>query len=272
LTDTTFKELETTSIFAKDRRAVDPNGPLVDTSPIITVPPPQSAFRGDAPIFRGVVEDKNGIQGLLEVQKQDPVTHNVMPSTEYIRKGETITWNNSQVVDLSMDGLTVIRGGKNVLIPLGYNVENQPASLLSSVAAYVSQDALGVQNNQNNNNNGFGGGRNGRGGGGFGAGGGGGGFGAGGVGGGRNGGVGFGAGIAQAIVSVQLDPPLPPGSADDLEARMRARRDAQTGGASAPVVVPTTPIITTPTGTPVAPATPATPTPAAPATPAPAGG
>ena len=67
------------------------------------------------------------------------------------------------------------------------------------------------------------------------------------------------AGLQSALVTPQLDPPLPPGSADDLERRMKARRESQVAGGGA--------IISTPAS-----AMPATSAPAggAPTTPAPA--
>jgi hypothetical protein len=157
--------------------------------------------------------------------------------------------------------------GESVIVTIGNNIENE-AVQVSSVGGvgYVSADILNAQTAANNMTGGRGG-RGGRGGGGAGGGGfggaggggfggtGGGGFGGaggGGFGGGGRGGGGFGGGPGAAaggagpigitgtinlnnnpainsIVNPALDPPLPPGTIDNLEARMAARRAAQVG-------------------------------------------
>ena len=207
-----YSIMDTTSIFARDRIAVDPNYIPVPQAPVA----PRQVYRGDAPIFRGVMIDKDkGPVALIEIQQQDRTTKN-----DYLTPGQTIDWNGYKVVDVTMDGMLVLNGDQNILIPIGRNVDNQVVQQLSTVAQYQSQDALGMIN-QTQNGPGGGGGRGGRGG-----------RGGGGLGGGGAG------GLAAGIVDVQLDPPLPPGSADDLEARMRARRDNQLNSSPVPVSLP----------------------------------
>jgi hypothetical protein len=214
--------MDTTSIFARDRIAIDPNYIEVPQPPVIR----QQVPRGEAPIFRGVMIDKDkGPVALVEMASQE---RGGTPTNDYLKPGDTIAWNGDKVVDVTMDGMLVLQGDTNVMIPIGHNVDNQQVSQLSTVAQYQSQDAMGVSNQQQQNYNGGGGGRGGRGGRGGG--------------GGQGGGGGFGGGaggLAGQIINVQLDPPLPPGSADDLEARMKARRDSQLNSTSSPLPAPT---------------------------------
>jgi hypothetical protein len=167
-----------------------------------------------------------------------------------LKPGDTIAWNNAKVNAVTLDTLHLSSGD----IHLGYNLRNELAQPAMPQTYFQSQDvsnrgnpgaAAQQQQQQQFNGGGFGGGRRGRGGGGFG--GGGGGFGGGGFGGFGGGGfgannAGFGGGgggggafgttlvdVAPAPV-VTSDPPLPPGSADSAEARMRQRRLMQENG------------------------------------------
>ncbi len=266
---TSYNILETTSIFAQDRRAVSYNsGQVQDPTPVVITP---VVPRGNTPIFRASMIDDNGPLVMLEV-----LEFNGNLTYYYYRVGQTLEWNKSQILRIDLDKMQLSRASATgfIEIPLGYNIDGYSASAgLPNSPTYQSNDALGQTNNQNTG----GGGRGGRGGGGGGGGFAGGNFGGGGGGGGRGGG-GFGGGgtaggMATSIINPMLDPPLPGGSTDDIAARMAQRRNLQLN--STTTVTPTTPAPAAPT-TPAA--TPTTPTPAtpgaipvipAPATPAP---
>jgi hypothetical protein len=237
--------LTTTSIFARNRIAID--------NSISETTQPQPTKQGPAPVFVGVMKDDDGYVAFVESGG----------SVAPVKAGEKINWDNSTVKSVSMDKMQVQSGETVSEIPLGYNLRNEPAQPVPSVIVPpVSADvsnrgnyATGGGNVGNNNN--FGGRNGGNFGGNFG-----GGFGGnfGGRGqrnfGGNNfggpGGNNFGPGagtnnfgpgggnnnfgnvnwqnFGSVTPVVSTDPPLPAGTTDDLEARMKARRAQQTGG------------------------------------------
>jgi hypothetical protein len=231
--------LNEVNIFSRNRE----NG--VDfTDPAATTEPP---VIGQAPVFVGAIEDNGGMVAFLSSTGPDGTSH-----VATLKPGDTIAWNNAKVNAVTLDTLHLSSGD----IHLGYNLRNEIAQPAMPQTFFQSQDVMNrgnpsaaaqQQQQQQQFNGGFGGGRRGRGGG---FGGGGGGFGGGGGGfGGRGGGfggggfgannAGFGGGgafnnaslvdVAPAPV-VTSDPPLPPGSADSAEARMRQRRLMQENG------------------------------------------
>jgi hypothetical protein len=225
--------LDTTSIFAQNRRAVG------DTSDQIIIPPPQ---RGTAPVFRGTMIDDTGAIALMEIQQGGGTV------AEYLRAGDSVPYNNSKVIEVTLDHLRLSRVQISadslpyMDLPPGFDLDGNQVGVMPSTPSYISADMQGLTAGQNNQ--GGRGGRGGRGGGNFGGNFGGnlggnfgGNFGGGNYNAGRGGGMYIGStatGVATAIVNPSLDPPLPPGSADNLAGRMAARRAAQVAGSAAP--------------------------------------
>lgn len=251
-----YNILTTTSIFAQNRRAMD-TGEIVATQPVTYVVR-TAPVRLDAPIFRGVQVDESGAQAVMEVQQTDPNNNNaVVTRALSLKSGEVLTFDGTEYKVVSVDrdaGLKLAVTGGEMVIAMGSNVLMQAMAPLPDTPPYRAMDA--TPQNQNNNN--MGGRRGGRGG-------------AGAAGGGMvamGGTMAGGGGAAISMAGLQgalmtsSDPPLPPGSADNLEARMKARRDTQIGAGGSIV---TSPVTVTPTPAPVTP----TPTPA-PVTPTPA--
>jgi len=246
--DPQYNLLLGTSIFSEDRRAIDVNPPRVaETRPIEVVRPP---VRTDAPIFRGVATDKGGTQAVLEVQEPNMETGSIKYNALSCKPGDTFQWNGREytVVDVSLnEGMSLLQPGAQepIMIAMGHNIFDQAMPSLPDTPPYRSGDAQPQ-------NTGYNTGRGARG---------------------RNARGAMGAtdttgmpgvttgmtpitagssmaALQGALVSPTSDPPLPPGSADDLERRMRARSESQVaapGGAT--TVSPTT----------IKPATPAAP-------------
>lgn len=243
-----YQILNTTSIFARNRMALDSSIPETPTAVA------QPTRVGPPPVFVGVMEDPTGYIAFLEM-----TNNNFVSSVVPVRTGDTVQWDNSSVKSVTMDKIQIVSNGTTIDIPLGHNFKNEPISAPATWVPPVSLDVgnrgnyatnsgnfnqggfggrgnqnqfggRGNQNqfgfggnqgnfNQGNQNFGGGGGRGGRGGGG-------GGFGA--FGGNNNN---FNVGAAAVTTPVITnDPPLPAGTADDLEARLRARRAQQVGG------------------------------------------
>lgn len=254
--------LDTTSIFAQNRRAARIDD-FVDTQPaqiVVRIP----TVRMEAPVFRGTVVDDTGKPiAVMEVRQPDGTY-----KADYLQQGDPVEYSNSKVLEVTLDYLRLARvqASANSLpyidIQPGFNLDGTQMGSLPNTPTYLSQDAQGLSNGQNAGGRGGRGGRGGAGGMGGMTGG----MGGMGGGGGRTGGgggyVGTTAGsMATSLVNPALDPPLPPGSSDDIAGRMASRRQIQMSGAAgtaapAPSAAPTTP------GT----SAPATPDPLAPAT------
>jgi len=249
-----YDVLLTTSIFSQDRRAIGRDIPATTRAadPVVVRAP----VRTDAPIFRGVASDSTTTQAVLEVQEPNLDTGSIKYTALSCKPGETFEWNGSEykVVAVSMDkGMSLLQPGAEqpIQIAMGNNIFNQHMGDLPDTPPYRSADATSQNTGYSS---GRGRTRNTRGG---------------------TTGTPVSTGgttavtaaitpitagstslsaLQQALVSPAADPPLPPGSADDLERRMRSRRESQMaapGGAT--TVSPT--VITTP----------AAPAPAAPA-------
>jgi hypothetical protein len=239
--------LDTTSIFAQNRRAVSSSevNPA-DVQPVV--------FRGASPVVRAAMIDDLGPLALLEVQQRDGSL-----AALYVRKGDTVEYANAKVLDVTLEYLRLSRAstgeGSSAYfdVPVGRNLDGQISGVLPATLVNQSLDALGATQNQNygrNNRGGRGGGTYGGnfGGGNFG-GNYGGNFGGGNYGGGYNnyaGGLGalVGGGttavsVTNTVVNPNLDPPLPPGTNDDIAARMAARRQTQLNSSPAPAPVST---------------------------------
>ncbi len=230
-----YQILSTESIFARDRIAINP-----DDGPAAPVTPPVRTT-GPAPVLIGIVHVDQGDYGVFQSQSANAVAQDVFA-------GGTLQWNGAlKVTKVSQaDGTVELTNGTQVeTLHLGDDLNGTLVLKQEVATAYVSPDINNTGNTGTNNTRGRGG-RGGRAGGpdafggalgvGGGAGGGPGGFGGGGFGTGTglaaNGpgvffGNGTGAVVGAGITSDPLDPPLPAGSADNLEARMRTRRQTQ---------------------------------------------
>ena len=246
-----YAVLDTLSIFARDRRAIDPMTQQRAPTPV---------RQGPAPVLIGTIIDDQGPLAILQDSR----------GLDYVRPGGTIAWDQSKVVAVTKDTITVTggapQGGEvrtgNLEVTIGHNLRNESMIPVSTYTAYQSADVANVGNpgqTTNQRGGGAGGLGNTRGGrgrqqqqqyqqpqGGFvapsnvtlvvpgqGTAGYGGAAGFGGAGGaaGFGGPAGFGGAIAQPTTPVVTsDPPLPPGSADDIAARMAERRAQQLGG------------------------------------------
>jgi len=237
LNNTEYSLLMSTSIFSDDRRAISSEVLVPASRPVertVIVQP----VRTDAPIFRGVTTDENGTQAVLEVQEPitytDPTTNRPVNAIKYnalTRKaGDTFQWNSYEftVLDVSASqGMDLLQKGAEepVWIAMGHNVFNEAMAPLPDKAPYSSAD-VAQQNTGYSTGRGARGGRNARGATGATA--------AGGMPGVTAGmtpitaGSTSMAGLQAALLPpAGTDPPLPPGSTDDLEARMKARRASQ---------------------------------------------
>ena len=232
--DSEYGILTITSIFAENRRGgrggQPPPPPGTNTGTEQgTNPPP----RRDAPIFRGVVTDETGTQAVLEVQEGDARAGAVRNTIASYKAGQTFQWNGTRYTVLGVDldkGMTLEQGGGPLTISLGKNILNQAMAPLPDMPLYRSPDALP----QKQNDGYTGRGRTGS---------------SGGMVGGTSGGAGgFSMASLQSALVSSSDPPLPPGSADDLASRMKQRREMQL---AAPGGAP----VTTPTGSMTTPAT-----------------
>jgi hypothetical protein len=234
--DDEFQILTTTSIFARNRVALQE---YTSETPTVTTTVTRA---GPAPVFVGVMEDNGGYVAFLEGAS------GFSGAVSAFKPGDPVSWNNGVIRSVSMDKLKIEANGQMIEINLGNNLRNEPAQ---PVATYIPPVSLDVTNrgnpagtgnfaNNNNNNANFGG-RNqnfGFGGGNFAGGGGGRGgrgnqnFGGNNFGGnfGGNNAFGAAAGNAPTTPVITNDPPLPAGTADDIEARLRQRRAQQVGG------------------------------------------
>jgi len=200
-------------------------------------------------VFRGTMIDDTGAIALMEVQQGGGTI------AQYLREGDPVPYNNSKVIEVTLDHLRLSRVQVNadslpyLDLPPGYDLDGNQVGFIPNSPSYLSADLLGQTSGQNNQ-----GGRNGRGGRG-----GGGNFGGGNFGGGAYNTAGVGgmyvgstaAGLATSIINPSLDPPLPPGSADNIAGRMAARRASQMSAPAAPAPVAPAP------AAPAAPTTPA---------------
>jgi len=237
LANTDYSLLLSTSIFSEDRRATGISRPEPTTRPAREIVVERPPIRTDAPVFRGIATDDSGAQAVLEIQEPNMDTGTIKYTAVSCKPGETFQWvgNEYKVVAVSLDrGMTLLQPGMDepVLIAMGHNILDQAMPPLPDVAPYRSGDA---QPQNTGYSSGRGRGRTG---------------GRGGVGGTTAAtgmpGVTAGmtpitagstslAGLQGALMSSASDPPLPPGSTDDLERRMRARRESQVaapGGAT----------------------------------------
>lgn len=243
--DNELQILTRTSIFARNRVALE-----APTTEQPTTQPREERRAGPTPAFIGVIEDNGGYVAFLD-NANGPST-----SLTPVKPGDRLQWNGGTVREVSMDKLKFELNGQTTEVSLGHNLRNEP---VQPEVAWVPPTSLDRLNRGNyptagsGNNNQFGRGNNGN----FG-------FGGnnqfGGFGGGGRGGRGnnnfnnnnnfgnnqfgqgnvngggfagnannFGAAAATTPV-ITNDPPLPAGTTDDLEARLRARRAQQVGG------------------------------------------
>jgi len=104
--------LQTRSIFSRNAvPATEPATRLFVIGDQWPTPPTQRV-----PILRGVIEDKNGIVALLEVSI--PGGNGI----QYLHVGDLIAWNNSQVREITMEGMHLSNGK---VIALGMDLQDK---------------------------------------------------------------------------------------------------------------------------------------------------
>ena len=202
-----YSVLERTSIFDANRGR--PTGPTTSTG---RTPPPMP----ETPVFRASMFDDLGPLALMELPDGQGGT-----KAEYLREGETFSWDGSKVLEITTDILFLSRssgvgGMTETEVAIGRDLSGRQIGTLPTMPGYVPQDLAGPVRSPGTGSTRLGRGR--------------------GVRGGTPGGL-FSNGISNvpanaisplgALIGSPLDPPLPPGSADDIAGRMARRRQNQ---------------------------------------------
>jgi hypothetical protein len=89
--------LDTRSIFAQ-------SGIGEGAKPTVRNGPPRILAERPAPVFRGAMIDDIGSLALMEIQEADGSTR-----TEYLREGQTVSWGDAKVLRITMDTLRLSR-------------------------------------------------------------------------------------------------------------------------------------------------------------------
>jgi hypothetical protein len=213
-----YSVLDTLSIFNANRGV-----PTTRTTGGGGPPPPPPA-----PVFRASFFDEIGPLALMEIPDGRSGT-----TVEYLREGQTFSWDGSKVLNITPDILFLSRtssagGVTETEVVIGRDLNGKQIGAVPTVPGYVSQDMAGPARNPGTGVPGRGRGRSGPGG----------------ARGAFTGNALFGpgntGGVTGVPAGVSLDPPLPPGSADDMANRMAQRRQIQLGALTEPASLPAT--------------------------------
>ncbi len=201
----------TVSIFDLNRNVTPPPPP--------PPPPPlqPDKYNLGAPVFRGSIVDDVGPLAMLEIQEANGAI-----SYQYLREGQLVSWNHATVLRITLDTLRLSdTSGTGIDIPIGSNLYRVPVGTLPTAPSFVSNDVIGASTVPQP------------------------GAGVGGLRGLRGGFTpGTGArgntasGLATTLINPALNPPLPPGTTDDLAARMALRRQIQLRGTASSMPAP----------------------------------
>ena len=216
--------LDKTSIFDANRGVVP--GPATNRKgdDVTPPPPPPRAL----PVYRAAMTDDFGPVALLEIPNSRGGT-----TVEYLREGDTFSWDGSKVVEITPEVLNLSRMSSSGLVTtievvIGRDLSGRQIGSLPTTPSYVPLDAAGARNT------GTGLARTPRGRGTLGS----------TPGGFMNTGTlaipGATTGAPGGLVGSPLDPPLPPGSADALAVRMAQRRQNQLSALTEPASMPAT--------------------------------
>jgi hypothetical protein len=210
-----YSLLEKTSIFDA-HRGLGPTTTTTGPKPGDIAPPPPRAL----PVYRAAMFDDVGPVALLEIPDLRGRT-----TVEYLREGDTFSWDGSTVVDITPDVLSLSRTSSSgqvttTEVAIGRDFSGRKIGDLPTTPSYVPLDASGARTNGIGMTRPRGRGVT--------------------PGGLYNTGTLTTPGPLGALTGSPLDPPLPPGSADALAARMMQRRQNQLSALIEPASMPAT--------------------------------